>query len=261
MALTKCPECGKDVSDEATKCPHCGYLMRRRGPGLAIGCLGLIALIWVVGKLSDRPDEDAITPESALRARALAEMPPPAPAVPIESTTAHYRRLLPSFRYAPDRINDWGRFSHRALPTTMWRRGLSLEVFPDGEVVLLSSYTGDDWLFHTSVTVRAGDRTATTQIVETHDPQHYTEVSGGTIAEHIRFTGGRGREVIDLLRDSTTKRAIVRFNGRQYYNDATMTEGQLRAFRETLRFAELQSTMNGSVGGRWRDLVPGAAVK
>ena len=25
MALTKCPECGRDVSDKAAMCPHCGY--------------------------------------------------------------------------------------------------------------------------------------------------------------------------------------------------------------------------------------------
>ena len=25
MALVKCPECGKDVSDKAKTCPHCGY--------------------------------------------------------------------------------------------------------------------------------------------------------------------------------------------------------------------------------------------
>ena len=24
MALIKCPECGKSISDKASKCPHCG---------------------------------------------------------------------------------------------------------------------------------------------------------------------------------------------------------------------------------------------
>lgn len=27
MALTKCPECGRDVSTAATACPHCGFPM------------------------------------------------------------------------------------------------------------------------------------------------------------------------------------------------------------------------------------------
>lgn len=25
MALIKCPECGKEISDVAVKCPNCGY--------------------------------------------------------------------------------------------------------------------------------------------------------------------------------------------------------------------------------------------
>lgn len=25
MALIKCPECGKEISDQATSCPNCGY--------------------------------------------------------------------------------------------------------------------------------------------------------------------------------------------------------------------------------------------
>ena len=25
MALIKCPECGKDVSDKSISCPNCGY--------------------------------------------------------------------------------------------------------------------------------------------------------------------------------------------------------------------------------------------
>ena len=28
MALIKCPECGKDVSDQAPACPNCGYILK-----------------------------------------------------------------------------------------------------------------------------------------------------------------------------------------------------------------------------------------
>ena len=28
MALIKCPECGKEISDQADKCPSCGYTIR-----------------------------------------------------------------------------------------------------------------------------------------------------------------------------------------------------------------------------------------
>ena len=32
MALIKCPECGKEVSDSAKSCPHCGYPLDKEQP-------------------------------------------------------------------------------------------------------------------------------------------------------------------------------------------------------------------------------------
>ena len=29
MALIKCPECGKEISDKAKACPECGYKMNK----------------------------------------------------------------------------------------------------------------------------------------------------------------------------------------------------------------------------------------
>lgn len=31
MALIKCPECGREISDKATSCPHCGNLVNQQG--------------------------------------------------------------------------------------------------------------------------------------------------------------------------------------------------------------------------------------
>ena len=30
MALIKCPECGKEISDQAEFCPHCGYPIKKK---------------------------------------------------------------------------------------------------------------------------------------------------------------------------------------------------------------------------------------
>lgn len=29
MALIKCPECGKGISNKAKKCPNCGYTLKK----------------------------------------------------------------------------------------------------------------------------------------------------------------------------------------------------------------------------------------
>ena len=56
MALIKCPECGKEVSDTAPSCPNCGYAFNKQeanetsnapmtGCGL-IACIVIALAIW-----------------------------------------------------------------------------------------------------------------------------------------------------------------------------------------------------------------------
>lgn len=39
MALIKCPECGKQVSDRASSCPNCGFPIANRPTNVKIRCL------------------------------------------------------------------------------------------------------------------------------------------------------------------------------------------------------------------------------
>lgn len=65
MAMTKCKECGKEVSDKAKVCPHCGV----KNPGVKasdmfIGAVTLVAIIWgAIWFFSD--DDDAVAEETA----------------------------------------------------------------------------------------------------------------------------------------------------------------------------------------------------
>lgn len=36
MALIKCPECGKEISDTAKSCPNCGYEKERQSKILTV---------------------------------------------------------------------------------------------------------------------------------------------------------------------------------------------------------------------------------
>lgn len=51
MALIKCPECGKEVSDKASACPNCGYRISHPEKAAAIikyAKVGMICLLAVV---------------------------------------------------------------------------------------------------------------------------------------------------------------------------------------------------------------------
>lgn len=49
MALIKCPECGKEISDTATTCPHCGTKTNYQKKKSGWFALGLI--IFIIGIL------------------------------------------------------------------------------------------------------------------------------------------------------------------------------------------------------------------
>ena len=37
MALIKCPECGKEISDSAKQCIHCGFVIHPHSTGKKVG--------------------------------------------------------------------------------------------------------------------------------------------------------------------------------------------------------------------------------
>lgn len=46
MALIKCPECGKEISDKAPTCTHCGFPIERPMVGIPTTILFTISPIW-----------------------------------------------------------------------------------------------------------------------------------------------------------------------------------------------------------------------
>lgn len=68
MALIKCRDCGKDVSDTAPSCPGCGAPVAKKGGGTirtGCGCLGAALLVFILVGLfyptGERNDDTAIS--------------------------------------------------------------------------------------------------------------------------------------------------------------------------------------------------------
>ena len=57
MPLTKCPDCGKDVSTSADNCPHCGYPFRKQNVSMPISYETQVVKIRCWGRSSDSINE------------------------------------------------------------------------------------------------------------------------------------------------------------------------------------------------------------
>jgi len=75
MALIKCPECGKDVSDTITQCIHCGFFLKKQNNGSTTqsnsnydvvlkssgsGKLGIIKLVMEITGLGLKEAKDLV---------------------------------------------------------------------------------------------------------------------------------------------------------------------------------------------------------
>ena len=49
MALIKCPECGKEISDTVKKCPNCGYKNKKKLNRKKIVIICIISLVLLIG--------------------------------------------------------------------------------------------------------------------------------------------------------------------------------------------------------------------
>ena len=55
MALIKCPECGKEVSDKAATCPSCGTTIKKKRSTIKI-ILGVLILLGIIGAFAGSND-------------------------------------------------------------------------------------------------------------------------------------------------------------------------------------------------------------
>lgn len=51
MAIILCPECGKEVSDNAVSCPHCGYQLKETVHETNHGCLIFVLVLILLAIL------------------------------------------------------------------------------------------------------------------------------------------------------------------------------------------------------------------
>jgi hypothetical protein len=157
------------------------------------------------------------------------------------------KKVQTSFTYQPDEFNGSGWYSHKLWGRNMLNRnGLVAHVNKEGYIYLSSNYHAEDWLFHEKIQVKIDDRVIDSEVVPTYDSNHITENSGGSVWEIINFTENRDNGILDAIAENPKADIKVRFVGRQYRKDFTLSKGDKLAIEECKRLADLLSRINSN---------------
>ncbi len=66
MALTKCKECGEEISKKAEKCPKCGAPAKKR-TSIFTWFVTIVLVLWAIGHFSTNPGTDTTSTANSKR--------------------------------------------------------------------------------------------------------------------------------------------------------------------------------------------------
>ena len=194
---------------------------------IIVGC-GISVLLLI---LALSPDDSSSSEPAAVKAAAL-DVAPNMSEVQLKSAASHMRAV-------PDDVKECTFYYHSADPyynnsSTRIRvyfgkaNGTSAPWTPN----IIVQYVSEDWLFIEKITVKTDSNTYTLSGKVNRDSGERINGDVG-IWEWINeaVTGYTARMLLDI---SSSKKTIVRFEGRQYYNDYVVPESNKQTIREML---------------------------
>lgn len=155
--------------------------------------------------------------------------------------------LKKNFVAEEDDFNKITWYSHKTIGSKYWpnRKTLYSQVRSDGYFNLISNYYADDWIFHTLVKVSIeGKDIIVTPEVETFRENNRTDNSGGVVWENIIHPEPVAESILSQLSPDGKQAIKVRFEGRQFYRDVTLSAKDKKALIDAYLFANAIKTMN-----------------
>jgi hypothetical protein len=209
--------------------------------------LGFFAVIFIlgwIGSLSDtQPSSTLSEPESASEANnsttrpindlkaEFAEMDAKAKEESIKKLPA----LKKKFNYEKDEFKDTGWYTHKNQAGAT-RTTLLVHVNDKGFIYLESQYHREDWIFHDHVQVKAEELILSSPTVSRSDKNNVTQVADG-VWENVHYL--EGVDAIMTLIETNQKKIIkVRFEGRQYNYDMTLSDRDKTAIAEAIALSK-----------------------
>lgn len=172
----------------------------------------------------------------------------PVDPVVLEANKKQLAELKTKFDYKYDEFNKYGWYTAKTQSTqnSYDRSLLKTYVKDSGYIYLEDQYYGNDWIFHTKVTVKIGDQIYETADIPTYDPDNSETNGSGSVWETISYTKYRDNGIIKAIAESGDNPVKVRFSGKQSVFDMTLLKSDKQAIKDAYEFSELIKKVNGN---------------
>lgn len=260
MALIKCQECGKEVSDQAKKCPNCSAkvikpIVKCKECGTDIDKAGkcpscgakvskpmgiggkILVVFLILAAIS--PIISSLSGHSSTSSSNSATTIPTIDVAP-GLTNNELNIAVSHMRKKVDDVKNITFYHHQNSPQySSSRNAISIYYASSSGQIniprLKIQYVGSDWLFIESYIIKADDApyTLTPQYGE-------VERDSGTITnDEVGVwewcdTSMDQQDVPTILAIINSKKTVIRFNGKQYYHDYVVTQQDKIALKESL---------------------------
>lgn len=152
---------------------------------------------------------------------------------------AKVSQLKKNFYVNKDEFNDIEFYTHKVFGEN-WQtyKTLTTGLNSNGYIYLRSNYHDDDWIFHENVTVKIGEGAGLyTEKVPSYHKNNRTDNNGDGVYENVTYE--QGSHIIESIANADpSQKILVRFHGRQYYDDVTLGAKTKKAFEESYELSK-----------------------
>lgn len=236
MALIKCRECGKEISKTAKTCPNCGAKNKNRPTSPITWLVVIILIISSLGFICNVFFSSKTTSQSTSY---QSSEPPPIDVAPgmtpdqLKAATLHLRKKI-------DEVKNITWYYHQYSPKYDNSR-TAIQIYfgysgnSPNNPCLLIHYVAEDWLFISRYTIKADDASFEISPEYGKIERDNGTLGNGEVGIWEWYNHSMSRQEMEMaLAIIKSKKAIIRFEGKQYYKDYIIPQQEKIALKEVL---------------------------
>lgn len=232
MNLIKCKECSLGISKTAKTCPHCGA-KNKKPIGIFGGILLALFIIYLIGHISKSANSQTSATTNKGYQKQTIDVAPGSTDAQAATAKLHMRKSV-------DEVTGTTWFQHKTSPSYLnTRKSISVYFGTSGTKLdhprIKIQYVSDDWLFIEKYIIKADNISYEISPKYGVIERDNGALSSGEIGIWEWFDASMTYENIEMvLAIIKSEKAVIRFEGRQYYRDYTISQTEKTGLKETL---------------------------